>query len=72
MVLGCSINLFLQKWFFSGLREGFTKNSWDGKWFPYIPGQSDSNPLYVKTDLHDSRHVVKMGVRDNTCDDAKV
>lgn len=48
------------------------ESDWNGKWFPHSPGESDSNPVYVESVLHDSRHGIKMGVVNDKCDDAKV
>lgn len=60
--------------FYFGLasQESSEENNWGGKWFPYSPGEPDANPTYVQPSLSDPRHGIRMGVRDNTCDDGKV
>lgn len=57
---------------FLAQKERLNEN-WNGSWFPYVPGQKDSNQIYYnKPDLHDKKHLIKMGIQDSTCDDAKV
>lgn len=55
-----------------GQREGPSteEEPWTGRWMPHPPytESTSQNPV----DLHDSKHGVKMGVKSQSCDDAKV
>lgn len=53
----------------------YDDSDWNGKWFPHSPSEPDLNPkvmIAAKNHLHDTRHGIVMGVKDISCDDAKV
>lgn len=41
--------------------------SWTGRWFPYGPGELDTNPV-----IHDEKHIQMMSEPDPECDNGKV